>query len=132
MADAYKFTFTAYDPETGEEVSTVEVEYFRATVRTAMEARRIQGKLLDAYGHMTIDAPPVPHLEWDNINEYSTAMSQCKSEAAWWVNSNATPAQVRAAYELFFDQDPDLFDKFVEANRATMPPKKTKLIILET
>lgn len=132
MVDAYKFTFTAYDPETGEEVSTVEVEYFRATVRTAMEARRIQGKLLDSYGHMAVDAPPVPHLEWDNINEYSTAMSQCNSAAAWWINSNATPAQVRAAYELFFDQDPDLFDMFVEANRATMPVKKTKLITLET
>jgi hypothetical protein len=132
MAETYKFTFTAFDPETGEEESTVEVDYFRATVRTSLEARRIQGKLLDAYGHMIIDAPPVPRDEWDNISEYSTAMSQCKSSAAWWTNSNATPAQVRAAYELFFAQDPDLFDKFVEANRATMPQKKMKSITLET
>lgn len=132
MADKHTFTFTAFDPETGEEVSTVEVDYFRATVRTSLEARRLQGKLLDAYGYMAIDAPPVPRDEWDNISEYVTAMSQCKSTAAWWVNSNATPAQVRAAYELFFDQGPDLFDLFVEANRATMPVKKTKLITLET
>jgi hypothetical protein len=110
----------------------VAVEYFPATVRTALEARRIQGKILDAYGYMTVDAPPVPRDEWDNVSEFSTAMSQCKSAAAWWVNSNATAEQVRAAYELFMEQDPDLFDKFVEANRATMPQKKMTLITLET
>lgn len=121
MAEPYKFTHDG-----------VEVEYFPATVRTSLEARRIQGKLLDAYGHMAIDAPPVPRDSWDNISEYSTAMSQCKSTAAWWATSNATPAQIREAFEAFMDQDPDLFDLFVEANRATMPQKKMKLITLET
>lgn len=121
MAEPYTFEFEG-----------VAVEYYPATVRTSLEARRIQGKLLDAYGHMEIDAPPVPRIEWDNISEYSQAMSQCKSSAAWWTNSNATPAQVKAAYELFMDQDPEVFDLFVEANRATLPPKKTRLLTLET
>lgn len=119
--NSHKFTF-----------DEVEVEYFPATVRTSLEARRIQSKLLDAYGYMAADAPSVPRDEWDNIAEFSTAMSQCRSSATWWINSNATAEQVRVAYETFMEQDPDLFDLFVAANRATMPPKKTKLITLET
>jgi hypothetical protein len=121
MADPYTFEYEG-----------VAVEYFPATVRTSLEARRIQGKLLDAYGHLAIDAPPIPRDIWDNISEYASAMSQCKSSAAWWTSSNATPQQVQAAFELFMDQDHELFDQFVTANRATMPPKKTQLITLET
>jgi len=102
----------------------VKVEYFPAVVRTQLEKRRIQLKLLEAYGVET--SADLDRSEWDNMSEYASAISQSKADAPWWTKSNANAQEVRAAYELFMEQDVDLFDAYLRANVATLPPKKTK------
>jgi hypothetical protein len=108
------------------------IYYHPATVRTKLEARRILSKLYEAYGYLAEGAASVSNADWNNYDEYSSAMSQCKSNADWWVSSNATPEQIRAAFEIFMDEDPALFDLFMTANRATQAPKKTILSTPQT
>jgi len=117
------------DPYTFEH-NGVTVCYYPAVVRTQLEKRRIQLKLMEAFGVEV--SSDLERSEWDNMSEYASAMSQCKSSAAWWVSSNATPSEIKAAYETFMEQDIELFDKFLRANVATLPPKKTILSTLTT
>lgn len=109
---SYKFTFDG-----------VEVEYFPAVMRTQLARRRILISLVSAYEYESGES--VPSEDFANFTEYAEAMSQCSTTAPWWVNSMATPEQVREAYELFLEQPPELYVHFVMANSATMPPKKT-------
>lgn len=125
MADSHTFEYTEYDPETGEEISTVKVHYERAIVRTAMEKRRLISKLLDAYGYLDELDGHILQDELDNITEYCSAMAQCKTSAAWWTNSNASLEEVRDAYELFLKQDITLHRLFQTASAAVTIPKKT-------
>lgn len=119
MAEPYTFEYEG-----------VEVRYFPAVVRTHLEKRRIHRKLLEAYGYL--GTPTIPDDEFDDMEEYSSAMSQCKTTAAWWVSSNASPERVREAYELFLEQDTDLFAEFLHANSVTRPAKKTIMTTSQT
>ena len=121
MTDSHTFEYDGY-----------QVAYSAAVVRTSLEKRRLQGKLLDAYGYLDDPDGVIPRDEWDNIDEYTTAMSQCKTTAAWWVSSNATPQEVRAAYEIFLEQDPILYRLFQNASSAVTAPKKSQVSILPT
>jgi hypothetical protein len=88
-----------------------------------MEARRIVQKLLRAYGHFEI---PAPDDEYDNMDEYASAMARSRAEAPWWSNSNMPEEQIKAAYEAFLDAPESLWVSFRVAARATAIPKKTK------
>lgn len=117
------------DPHTFEHNGAM-VDYLPATVRTELEKRRIQIHLLRAFNVM--NSEDLETNEWANISEYAAAMAQSKSAAPWWCNSNAGPEKIRAAYELFMEQDTALYDKFLHANLVTAPPKKTEMSTSET
>lgn len=116
--DAYTFTHNG-----------VTVEYYPAVVRTHLKRQRLIHGLMEAYGFTGGIA--IPDEEWANIVEYATAMSQSKADAPWWVDSMAAPDTMRAAFELFMEQDPDLYAEYVLANRTTLPPKKTTVTTTE-
>jgi hypothetical protein len=108
----------------------VTVTYTRATVGTMLEKRRLQLALIEAHGYDSSAAMPADL--WDNISEYAAAMSQSRADAPWWTSSNAPLENIRAAFELFLEQDTALFGEFVTANGATLPSKKTMTSISET
>lgn len=101
----------------------VAVEYYPATVGTSLARRRILRGLLEAYGYM--DGGLAPADEWDNISEYASAMAQARSAAPWWTPSSAPPERMRAAFELFLEQDTRLYAQFLAADEIVSPPKKT-------
>lgn len=105
------------------EYDGVTVTYHRAVVRSMLESRRLKLCLMEAYGYDNSAA--VPADLWGNIEEYAAAMSQSKADAPWWTSSNATPGQIREAFELFMEQDPALFTAYLAANIAVLPSKKT-------
>jgi hypothetical protein len=99
------------------------VEYHPATVGTALARRRILRGLLEAYGYL--DGALAPADEWDNMSEYASAMAQARSNAPWWTPSSAPPERMRAAFELFLEQDTGLYAQFLAADEIVKPPKKT-------
>lgn len=103
------------------EYEGVRVEYQRGTVRMGIEATRMRRKLVAAYGY----TDTMPSDEYDNIDEYSSAMSRTKTSAAWWGHSNMDEGQLKQAFELFLDQDEELYELLRRAYSATYPPKKT-------
>lgn len=119
MADAYTFEFEG-----------VTVTYHHGTVKSGIEANRILRKLISAYGYGGSDTMPAD--EFDNIDEYSAAMSRIHAVAPWRGHSNMLEADLKAAYELFLEQDETLYYKFRQANMATLAPKKTVLSVTET
>ena len=112
MAEPYKFQ---YDGHT--------VEYSRGTVRTGIESTRMIRKLLRAYDYIGDNI--APDDLYDNIDEYSAAMSRSKTDAAWWAHSNMSDEELREKFECFLDQPEDLYIAFRAANRAVSMPKKT-------
>jgi hypothetical protein len=102
------------------------VTYVPTTVRAQLRRNRYLVALITFYGYPDGETAAAQNPEeWDNYKEYSDGMSQCTTTAPWWVVSTSTPEQVAAAYELFMHQGPELYFKFVSANIATQPPKKT-------
>lgn len=117
------YIFEAFPDDDEGTDAPVKVEFFPGTVRSNMEARRIVQKLLRAYGHFEI---PAPDDEYDNMDEYASAMARSQTTAPWWSNSNMPEEKIRAAYELFLDEPESLWAEFRTAARATAIPKKTK------
>ena len=106
----------------------VTIQYQRGTVKTGIEASRIRRKLVAAYGYETT----MPVDEYDNIDEYASAMSRCIAEAPWRGHSNMTEEQLKQAFEVFLEEDEMLYHKFREASIATLPPKKTLMSVSQT
>lgn len=97
------------------------IVYQRATVRTGLEATRIRQKLIEALGYET----EMPTDEYSNVETYADTMARCKADAPWWCHSNMTGMQVRDAFNVFLDQDEELYTLFNRAYIATSLPKKT-------
>lgn len=91
--------------------------YRRDTVRAAMEATRILRLLLVAYGYIGEENAATAQ-QYNNFDEYSAAMARTTTDAAWWANSTMTPEQVKQAYELFLEQDEELYLNYRQANEA--------------
>lgn len=112
------------------ECDGVTVTYHRAVVRDVLESRRLKLALIEAYGYESSAA--MPHDLWDNISEFASAVSQSRANAPWWTSSNASLEQIRAAFELFMEQDIEFYAAFEAAVRATATPKKTMTNTSET
>lgn len=111
MSDAYTFE---HDGHT--------IEYFPCTVRSQLGRNRYLSSIVTALGCETgEEARNNDPEEWENYKEFANGMSQCRTSAPWWVNSVSTPEEVLEAYNLFMKQGPDLYNKFVDANLATLP-----------
>lgn len=103
------------------EYEGVAIVYQRATVRTGLESTRIRQKLIDALGYVD----QMPTDEFANVSTYADTMARSKANAAWWCHSNMTEEEIKAAFELFLEQDEELYLLFNRAHRATLAPKKT-------
>lgn len=99
------------------------IEYGGGTVQTRMEGNRIIEKLLIAYNH--VSSNPATDSLYDNYSEYGNSMARSKTDAPWWCHSNMTEEDVKARFELFLQQDEDLFELFLRAARAMRALKKT-------
>ncbi len=109
------------------------VNYVPASVRSEMKRYRYLQALITAHGYENgEDVDAKDPEEWQNFLQYSSGMSQCQTDAAWWVGSMASAHAIKAAYECFLDQGTELYHKFVAANSATLLPKKTILSTSET
>lgn len=102
------------------------VEYTRATVETRMEGSRLINKLLGAYGHVA--GNPCTDQQYDNYHQYANAMARSRTDAPWCANSNMTEADIRERFELFCNEDEDLWHNLLLAERATQTPKKTTIL----
>lgn len=122
MGDPYTFEFEGHV-----------ICYYSSTVRSQLKRQRYLASLIVFYGYDSgEEAREKDPEEWENFKEYSDGMSQCTTDAPWWVNPMSTPEQVGAAYELFLSQPAILFHKFVTANYTVMTPKKTEMTSQET
>lgn len=105
------------------------IEFSRSTIRSYLEAERIQWKLLGALGYTggrsTDDADSSD--DGEDITFYAEAMSRVgKIDAPWWSHANMTEAQIGAAYKRFMDDEsPTLLLNMRKAFNATALPKKT-------
>lgn len=93
-----------------------EIAFYRGTVRSAIEARRLVQHLLRAYGH--VEGNPASDEDYANFNEYASAMARTQTSASWWAHSSMTPDEIRQKYEAFFDLDEDLYASFRAAAAA--------------
>lgn len=118
MSDPYRFEHEGHA-----------VAMHAGTVRTALEEYRLKAKLASAYGYVGGD---IPDDEWGNFNEYAASMARTKTDAPWWAHSNMSEDQIKAAYELFLDQDEMLYVSFRLASTALRLPKKTMMLTPET
>lgn len=110
MTEPYRFEYEG-----------IQIVYQRATVRTGLEATRIQSKLIEALGYDT----SIPTDEWANISAFSDTMARCKADAPWWCHSNMAASEIKTAFDAFLDEDEELYTLFNRAYVATQPPKKT-------
>jgi hypothetical protein len=98
------------------------VEYFPAVVRTQLEKRRVLRVLIEIYG---LQGQDVAGDIWDDFDNFASAVSQTKTEAAWWANSMAGHDRIKEAFECFLEQPPGLVTSLLMANEAVSTPKKT-------
>lgn len=103
------------------EYEGVSITYQRATVRTGLEATRIRQKLIEVLGYET----EMPTDEYSNVETYADTMARCKADAPWWCHSNMTGDQIRDAFDIFLEQEEELYTLFNRAYLATSLPKKT-------
>lgn len=111
MANPYHFEYNGHS-----------VDMYPGTVRTSMEEYRLRSKLALAHGYVGGD---IPDDDWGNFTEYAAAMARTKTDAAWWSHSNMSDEQIKAAYELFTEQDEELWLAYRVASTALRAPKKT-------
>jgi hypothetical protein len=114
------------DPYTFE-YQGLNVTYQRGTVRTGMESTRLRRKLISALGYET----EMPSDEYANVDTYAETMSRSTvtppENVTWWCHSNMTEDQIKAAFDVFLEEDEELYALFNRAYVATLPPKKTTL-----
>lgn len=107
------------------------VEFFPSTVRSSLEAVRLQQKLLGAYGYVGDNAASDDVA--DNIYEYAQAMARTKTtDAPWYAHSNMDAQALIDAFECFLDQEGSLHTRYRIAVLSTAQPKKTPIPITET
>lgn len=112
------------------EFDGVTVEYYPAVVKTRLKRGRIIAKLMAAYHYVhespRADETIISDADWDSFLEYAGHLAQsCATGAAWWVDENASTADLQTGYEAFLETDGALFDALRMARRAVEPPKKT-------
>ena len=115
MTDSHTFEHDGYS-----------VHYFPASVRTDLSFFRYLAALLAFFNYAdgAAMAEKDPE-EWENAQDWAYNMSQCKTDAPWYVGSMAGAQKTGEAYTLYMEQDPSLRHDFMAAKRATLPLKKT-------
>jgi hypothetical protein len=111
MTDAYKFEYDG-----------IEVQFHRGTVRSGIEARQIMQKLLFAHGFY--DGNIAPDDIYRLMDEYASCAARSKTEAEWWGHSNMSEEDLKRRFEIFLDEDEQLYVELRSANIATKQPQK--------
>jgi hypothetical protein len=113
MSEPYSFV---YDGHT--------VVYKRATVASRLEADRLIVKLRTVYGYTEANSTPAD--EWDNFYEYANSMARATTDAPWYAHSNMPHEDIKTRFELFLNEEGDLYNLFAAASHAASQQKKMK------
>lgn len=100
----------------------VAVEFSRGTVRTGIEARQIMQKLLMAHGFF--DGNIAPDDLYKLFDEFASCSARSKTDAKWWAHSNMGEEEIKKRFEIFLEEDEELYVQLRQANIATRQPQK--------
>lgn len=93
-----------------------EVNFHRATVRSAIEAGRLVQSLLRAYGHVA--GNPASDARYALFREYAAVMARTETSAPWHADSNMSDDEVKQKFEIFIALDEDLYQEYRTAAAA--------------